>query len=85
MSKEQKPTKLLTFQSFIIDKKLYITNYSLSYSEIFKFFFPLNNISIVEYNNKLVCFSTIDDKSYQNNFFLKNFDKIELVTIIGGG
>lgn len=70
--------------SLIFDKQLYTMNYSLTYYEIFNFFFAINKVSIVEYNTKIVN-SSIVKKSCQNNFFIKNFDKIELVTIIGGG
>ena len=82
---KKKNTKFDHYYYLLIDKKLYTINHSLTYNEIFNFFFPLSKISIVEYNNKLTNSSNVTKKTCQNNFFIKNFDKIELVTVIGGG
>lgn len=73
-----------TFKYVLIDKQMYITNYSLEYNEIFNFFFCLSKNSIVEYNTNLLTIFNLRTRHSQN-LFLNNFDKIEFVTIIGGG
>lgn len=85
MNEQSKSKLIANFITFLVDKRLYVSNYTLTYNEIFQFFLSINKSSIVEYNNQLVFSTNNTIDSCQNNFFIKNFDKIELVTIVGGG
>lgn len=66
---------------FFFNGQEYSTNHKLTLFELTKYFNYDNNISlfVVEYNN-IIC-----NKKNWNNIFITNNDKIEIVTIVGGG
>lgn len=57
----------------------YFTESEFTILELIKYFNYNESILVLEYNN-LVC-----NKKYWNNISIKNNDKFEMVTIVGGG
>ena len=64
---------------FILNGQKYSTEYNLTLSELLKYFNYNSSLLVLEYNN-LIC-----NKKDWKNIFIKNYDKIEVVTIVGGG
>ena len=64
---------------FILNGYEYFTEYDLTIFELIKYFNYNTSLLVLEYNN-LIC-----DKKKWNKIFIKNNDKIEIVTIVGGG
>lgn len=64
---------------FLLNGDTYISNYSLSLLDLLKFLNLENDHLIIEYNQKILI------KYVQKSTFLTNFDKIEFVSIVGGG
>ena len=68
------------FNSFRLNGEKYVTiNFNLNLLDLLKYFNYNNSLLIVEYNN-LICKRKNWDK-----IFIQNNDKIEIVTIVGGG
>nr|AGI98693.1 thiamine biosynthesis protein [Nannochloropsis gaditana] len=63
----------------LINGEVYITNYTINLDQLFEFFNINRSLLITEYNQvilkPLLCSKT----------FLGSFDRIEFVTIVGGG
>ncbi len=67
------------FKFFVLNGQKYFTEYNLNLSELIEYFNYNSSLLVLEYNN-LIC-----DKKNWNNIFIQNNDKIEIVTIVGGG
>jgi thiamine biosynthesis protein ThiS len=63
----------------LINGQVYILNYKVSLYDLFIFIQKEKAALILEYNQKIV--SQLQAK----NIFLKHLDRIEFVTIVGGG
>lgn len=66
-------------QSFVLNGHKYFTNYPITISEIVEYFNYNSSLFVLEYN------SFICAKQNWNYIQVKNNDKIEIVTIVGGG
>ena len=64
---------------FILNGQQYYTNYNLTIIELVNYFNYNISLLILEYNN------TIWEKKNRNTTFIQNNDKIEILTIVGGG
>jgi sulfur carrier protein len=64
---------------FFLNGQKYFTEFDLTILQLLKYFNYNPSILVVEYNN-LIC-----NKNHWNNIFINNNDKIEIVTIVGGG
>ena len=64
---------------FFVNGQQYCTTYDLTILELLHYFNYNNSLLILEYNN-LICI-----KKKWNNIYIANLDKIEIVTIVGGG
>ena len=64
---------------FFLNGQQYFTESELTILELIKYFNYNTSILVLEYNN-LIC-----NKNHWNNIYIKNKDKIEMVTIVGGG
>lgn len=64
---------------FILNGQKYYTNQELSLLELVEYFNYNTSLLVLEYNN-LIC-----SKKNWTNILIKNNDKIEIVTIVGGG
>ena len=67
------------FKFFLLNGQKYLTEYNLTLLELIEYFNYNRSLLVLEYNN-LIC-----DKKNWNNIFIKDNDKIEIVTIVGGG
>lgn len=65
--------------SFFLNGQKYCTSSNRTIFEIVNYFNYNTSLLVLEYNN-LIC-----DKKNWNKFYIKNNDKIEIVTIVGGG
>lgn len=66
-------------KNFFLNGETYSTTQNLSLLSLLTYFNYNNCLLVLEYNN-LIC-----DKTQWETTFVKNFDKIEIVTIVGGG
>ena len=57
----------------------YTVNYDITISNIVNYFNYDDSLLVLEYNN------SICNKTYWSETFIVNNDKIEIVTIVGGG
>ena len=64
---------------FLLNGQQYYTNYNLTIIELVNYFNYNISLLILEYN------STIWEKKNWNTTFIQNNDKIEILTIVGGG
>lgn len=64
---------------FIFNGQKYGTNDNLTLLELVKYFNYNTSLLVLEYNN-LIC-----KRKNWNKIFIENNDKIEIVTIVGGG
>jgi sulfur carrier protein len=64
---------------FILNGQEYFTDYDLTILELIQYFNYNTSLLVLEYNN-LIC-----NKKNWNTIFIKNNDKLEIVTIVGGG
>nr|UZC30187.1 thiamine biosynthesis protein S [Entomoneis sp.] len=64
---------------FYLNGQKYLTSYSLTLSELLTYFNYNKSLLVIEYNN-LIC-----NQEYWNKITIQNKDKIEIVTIVGGG
>ena len=64
---------------FFLNGEKYSTFSSLTLSKIIKYFNYNSTLLVIEYNN------SIYNKKYWNKIKIKNNDKIEIITIVGGG
>jgi sulfur carrier protein len=64
---------------FFLNGQKYFTESEVTLLDLIKYFNYKTAILVLEYNN-LIC-----NKKYWSRTFLNNNDKIEIVTIVGGG
>jgi thiamine biosynthesis protein ThiS len=64
---------------FYLNGQKYVTSYPLTLLELIIYFNYNKSLLVIEYNN-LIC-----NQEYWNKITIKNKDKIEIVTIVGGG
>jgi len=64
---------------FILNGQKYCTEHDLTILELINYFNYNTSLLVLEYNN-LIC-----TKKNWNKIILKNNDRIEIVTIVGGG
>lgn len=64
---------------FLLNGHAYYTKDEFTILELINYFNYNTSLLVLEYNS-LIC-----DKKSWNNIILKNNDRIELVTIVGGG
>jgi len=65
--------------SFFLNGQLYCTKKNLNLFDLISYFNYHDSLLVIEYNS-IIC-----DKKKWNQIFVKNQDKIEIVTIVGGG
>lgn len=64
---------------FYLNGKTYKTDYPLTLLNLLVYFNYNESLLVLEYNNQ-IC-----NKKNWNQIFIQNRDKIEIVTIVGGG
>jgi sulfur carrier protein len=64
---------------FLLNGQEYCTNYDLTIIKLIEYFDYNISLVVLEYNK------TIWEKKNWNTTFIKDNDKIEIVTIVGGG
>ena len=64
---------------FLLNGQQYFVEYDLTILELINYFNYSNSLFVLEYNN-LIC-----NKKNWEKIVIKNNDKIEIVTIVGGG
>lgn len=67
------------FQHFFLNGQEYSTDHQLTILDVVKYFNYNTSLLVLEYNNQ------ISSKKNWNSIFINNGDKIEIVTIVGGG
>ena len=66
-------------KKFFLNGNKYSTNTSITISDLLKYFNYNSTLFIIEYNN-YIC----HEKNWSTTF-IKSSDKIEVITIVGGG
>ena len=64
---------------FFLNGQKYITSYNLTISDLVHYFGYNKSLLVIEYN-QFIC-----TKSQWNKILIQDNDKIEIVTIVGGG
>ena len=64
---------------FFLNGQQYYTKQSINLSDLINYFSYNDSLLVLEYNN------SICNKKNWKKIFIKNNDKIEIVTIVGGG
>jgi thiamine biosynthesis protein ThiS len=67
------------FKNFSLNGQIYSVQENITLFELINYFNFPDSLLVLEYNN-LIC-----DKKRWKEIFIKNEDKIEIVTIVGGG
>jgi sulfur carrier protein len=67
------------FNYFFLNGQKYVTDYKLTLLELIEYFNYNTSLLVLEYNS-LIC----KEKNW-NKIIIKENDKIEIVTIVGGG
>ena len=70
---------MVKLKYFFLNGQEYFTEYNLTLLSILNYFNYKTSLLVLEYNN-LIC-----NKKQWNKTYLKNNDKIEIITIVGGG
>ena len=65
--------------TFVLNGQKYITTYNVTISDLISYFGYNQSLLVVEYN-QFIC-----NKTEWNKIFIQENDKIEIVTIVGGG
>jgi sulfur carrier protein len=66
-------------QNFFLNGEKYYIQNEITLLELINYFNYNTSLLVLEYNN-LIC-----NRKYWNKTYIKNNDKIEIVTIVGGG
>lgn len=66
-------------KTFFLNGEEYCINKSINLYDVINYFNYNSSLLVIEYNN-FIC-----SKKEWNRIFIKNQDKIEIVTIVGGG
>jgi len=64
---------------FFLNGQKYTTSYNLTISDLINYFGYNKSLLVIEYNQY------ISSKSQWNKIYIQENDKIEIVTIVGGG
>ena len=64
---------------FFLNGQKFYTKNNLTILELIEYFNYNSSLFVIEYNN------SICNKKHWNHTFIQNNDKIEIVTIVGGG
>lgn len=64
---------------FFLNGEIYRTNQVINLFDLITYFNYNNHLLVLEYNN-LIC-----ERKHWKTTFIQNDDKIEIVTIVGGG
>jgi sulfur carrier protein len=67
------------FKYFLLNGQTFCTEHELTISDLTKYFNYQASLLVLEYNN-LICNKKLWDKT-----FIQDNDRIEIVTIVGGG
>ncbi len=67
------------FKNFTLNGHEYFTTDELTLFELLNYFNYSTSLFVLEYNNR-IC-----DKKHWSKILIKNNDRIEIVTIVGGG
>jgi thiamine biosynthesis protein ThiS len=70
---------MIKFNYFFLNGQQYFTKSELTISDLIHYFNYNTSLFVLEYNS-LIC-----NKKNWNQITIKNKDKIEIVTIVGGG
>lgn len=70
---------MANIKNFFLNGEKYYSNTKITLFELINYFNYKNSIFVLEYNN-LIC-----DKKNWNKIYIENNDKIEIITIVGGG
>lgn len=70
---------MLYTKCFSLNNEFYCTNENITLLDLIKYFNYNDSLLVLELN-KLIC-----SKNKWQNIFVSNHDKIEIVTIVGGG
>lgn len=65
--------------SFFLNGQKYLITYSITISDLIDYLGYNKSLLVIEYN-QFIC-----NKTEWNNIFIQENDKIEIVTIVGGG
>lgn len=68
-----------TINKFFLNGQKYLTSYTLTILDLITYFGYNQSLLVIEYNN-FIC-----HKKQWNKIEIENNDKIEIVTIVGGG
>jgi thiamine biosynthesis protein ThiS len=66
-------------KNFFLNGEPYYTNQNINLFELINYFNYNDSLLVLEHNN-LIC-----NKKKWKKIFIKDYDKIEIVTIVGGG
>ena len=70
---------MVQIKQFLLNGEIYYTKQEINLFNLLVYFNYDNKLLVLEYNK------TICNKTNWNSIFLQNQDKIEVVTIVGGG
>lgn len=70
---------MILIKKFSLNGQFYYVEHDISLLDLIYYFNFNDSLLVLEYNN-LIC-----DRKNWNKIFLKDQDKIEIVTIVGGG
>ena len=70
---------MIQINQFLLNGQKYYTNQPINLFNLVDYFNYNNSLLVVEYNN-LIC-----NKKNLRKIYIKDKDKIEIVTIVGGG
>jgi thiamine biosynthesis protein ThiS len=70
---------MIQINVFLLNGQKYYTNQHINLLNLVNYFNYNNSLSVVEYNN-LIC-----NKKNLRKIYIQDKDKIEIVTIVGGG
>lgn len=70
---------MIKLKYFFLNGQKFCTEHELTISDLTKYFNYNTSLLVLEYNN-LIC-----NKKNWNQTFIQDNDKIEIVTIVGGG
>jgi sulfur carrier protein len=70
---------MIQIKKFLLNGQKYYTKQTITLFDLVNYFNYNDSLLVLEYNN-LIC-----NKKKWQNIFIKDQDKIEIVTIVGGG
>ena len=70
---------MTNIKNFFLNGQLYYVEETITISDLINYFNFKDSLLVLEYNN-LIC-----DKKHWKEIVIQNEDKIEIVTIVGGG